>query len=79
VQTATTEKLLVDVTEAARMLGIGRTLLYEMLVDGRLGPKPVTFGKRKLFRVAELRAWVSADCPSRQKWIQLQGDHGTES
>jgi len=72
VDSATVEKLLVDVTEAAEMLGIGRTLLYEMLVDGRLGPKPVTFGKRKLFRVAELRAWVSADCPAREKWIQLQ-------
>jgi excisionase family DNA binding protein len=75
VQTATTEKLLVDVTEAARMLGIGRTLLYEMLVDGRLGPIPITFGRKKLWRTEELRHWVEAACPPRKQWLQLQGDN----
>jgi len=73
VDSATVEKLLVDVTEAARMLGIGRTLLYEMLVDGRLGPIPITFGRKKLWRTEELRHWVEAACPGREKWQQIKG------
>jgi predicted DNA-binding transcriptional regulator AlpA len=73
VQTATTEKLLVNISEASSMLGIGRTLFYQMSADGRLGPRPVTFGKKKLWRTEELRHWVEAACPGREKWQQIKG------
>jgi len=52
------EPILIPVGEACCLLGIGRTLLYQMAADGRLGPKPVKLGNKTLFRFDELRRWV---------------------
>ncbi|MBP8304722.1 MAG: helix-turn-helix domain-containing protein [Phycisphaerae bacterium] len=62
--------LLVGIGEAARRLSVGRTLLYEMACDGRLGPRPVKLGRRTLVRADELTAWVAAGCPPRVKWLR---------
>ena len=69
---ATAPPLLVDAVEAARLLGISRALLYSMAADGRLGPMSVAFGRRKLWRAAELAAWVAHDppCPCRTDWMK---------
>lgn len=69
-----TEKLLITPPGAARMLSCGRTMLYEMSADGRLGPEPVKFGRKVLYRVRELEDWVTAGCPCRNEWRkQRQG------
>ena len=62
------DKLLVSANDAAAMLGIGRSLLYSMASDGRLGITPIRFGKRTLYNVDELRRWVKAGAPCRKDW-----------
>jgi excisionase family DNA binding protein len=65
------EPLLLDAKQAAAMLGIGRTHLYALHSSGRL-PLPLRLGRRTLWRADELKNWVSAGCPSRQKWIVMR-------
>jgi len=64
--------LLVGAAATAKLLGISRALLYSMHADGRLGPLPVSFGRRKLWRVSELTAWTehSPPCPPRAEWMK---------
>jgi len=54
---------------SALFLGISRTLFYSMHNSGRLGPLPVALGRRRLWRLKELRLWLDAECPVRQKWL----------
>jgi len=67
-----TEPLLIPPAEAAAALGVSRAMLYVMAADGRLGPRAVGFGRRRLYRAAELRAWVAHDppCPPRAEWVK---------
>jgi len=61
------EPLLVDVKEAGRMLGIGRTRVYELLNEGAF--RSVTIGKLRRVLVADLEAYVRG----------LAGDGGVNS
>ena len=70
VQVAVTP-LLVSADGVAAMLGVSRRTVYSMHSTGELGPMPLTVGGRKLWRVAELNAWVAAGCPRREVWIGL--------
>jgi predicted DNA-binding transcriptional regulator AlpA len=70
---ANIESLLVSASDAASLLGISRALLYQMHSTGELGPLPIPFGRRKLFSVDELRSWVNAGCPNRDKWRRMRG------
>lgn len=65
------QPLLVSDEQAARMLGISRSLWRRQHSAGRV-PMPVKIGRRTLWRREELRDWVSADCPPRHRW-QWQG------
>jgi len=67
--TVTLEPLLVSDSDAAAMLGIGKTLLREMDQTGELGPIPVTIRRRRLHVVQHLREWVAMGCPSRPVWL----------
>lgn len=60
--------------DAARLLGIGRTLFLQMDNSGRLGPMGLKLGKRRLWSVEELRAWVNAGCPIRERWQQIKSE-----
>jgi excisionase family DNA binding protein len=51
-----TERLLYPLLEAAELLGIGRTLLYEELAQGRI--EAVSVGRRRLIARDELLAYV---------------------
>lgn len=65
------EPVLVDAGGAAKMLGISRTLLYQINSDGRLGPKPIRLGNRcTRFVVAELKRWAESGCVSREQWLK---------
>ena len=69
--------LLIDSAEAARLLGVGKSLLYQMASSGQLGPVPVEFNSKKLYSVEELQGWVRSKCPPREKWIEiLKGKDG---
>ena len=69
------EPLLVDQMTAARMLGLGKTLFYELLATGQI-PPGVKLGRRRLWSVDELKAWARANCPSREKWDRLREQKG---
>jgi len=62
--------ILVDAKGAAAILGLGRTLLYQLHASGRLGPRPVKLGKRSLWVRAELEDWAAAGCPTREEWLR---------
>ena len=64
------EQLLVGAEQAAAMLSIGRTHFYSMLNSGTIGPMAHKLGRRSLFSVQELREWVNAGMPPRQRWIE---------
>jgi excisionase family DNA binding protein len=67
------EPLLVSPSEAARLLGVSRSLLYQFISDKRFGIVPISFGRKKLYSVQELRAYVQAGCPAMEKWQQAKG------
>ncbi len=62
--------LLVDTETAARLLSVGKSLLYQMCSDGRFGPKVYKLGRRTLYSFDEIRAWVEAGLPPRQVWTK---------
>jgi len=64
--------LLVDVAGASKLLGVGKSLFYQMASTGSLGPTPVEFNSKRLYSVLELRSWVEHKCPPREKWIEIQ-------
>ena len=66
------EQLLVNATTAAKMLGVGRSLFYQMSEDGRLGPKYIQFGSKRLWSTDELRSWIAAGCPARENWQKVK-------
>lgn len=51
-------KLLLSVVEAARRLGIGRTLMYELVLSGEV--RSVHVGRLRKVPVEALRAYVAA-------------------
>ena len=52
----TVEPEAVSVAEAARRAGVGRSSLYEAIGRGEI--PTIKFGKRRLVRLASLRAWL---------------------
>ena len=61
------EPMAVDAREAARLCGIGRTSWLTRYHAGQT-PEPVRLGRRVLWRVRELAAWLDAGCPPRHNW-----------
>ena len=65
--------LLVSTENVAVALGISRRKLDSMDSSGALGPMPVRcFGRRKLWKLSEIQAWVESDCPPRDAWLKLK-------
>ena len=62
---------LVGPDAAAKLIGVGKTLFYQMASDGQLGPVPVELSSKRLYRVEELREWVRQGCPPRCKWFKI--------
>ncbi len=52
------EAVLISITDAARMLGIGRTKTYDLIAEGLL--ETVSIGSRRLVKVASITALVEA-------------------
>jgi predicted DNA-binding transcriptional regulator AlpA len=74
------ESFLVGATEAARLLGIGRSKFYEMNCTGQLGPAPVCLGSQcKRWSRDDLRTWVQVGCPSRERWLKLKEERAGKS
>jgi len=56
--------------EAAKALGISLRHLHTLNASGRL-PRPIRLGRSVRWRADELRDWVDAGCPPRDKWEAL--------
>jgi predicted DNA-binding transcriptional regulator AlpA len=60
--------LLLDVKQAAAMLGVSRATFFKLHSQGRV-PLPIRLTSRVVrWRKQELEAWVRCGCPTREKW-----------
>lgn len=58
--------------DAARLLGISRSMLFKMHSAGKV-PMPVYLTPRcPRWRRAELLDWLAAGCPDRLTWTKLR-------
>lgn len=63
------EPIALDIDHAAALIGISRSMFYELMDAGKIGPMGVKFGPKCVrFPLAELRAWAEAGMPSREIW-----------
>lgn len=63
----TLQPLAVDAIEAAHLCGVSPNHWWKLHNSGRC-PAPIRLGRRCLWRVAELREWMAAGCPPRDRW-----------
>jgi predicted DNA-binding transcriptional regulator AlpA len=65
------EPLLVRAPEAARLCGLAGRTWRRSAAAGRV-PAPLKLGGAVLWRVVELRAWVAAGTPPRERWEAMR-------
>jgi excisionase family DNA binding protein len=58
----TTDRITAPINEFCRLAGIGRSLVYEMLDDGRLAS--ITLGKRRLIVIDSYRQLIERQRPT---------------
>jgi len=67
------QPMLVDVKKVAFLLGISRAAFLRLHACERT-PRAIKLGARTLWRVDEIRDWVAAGCPARERWeIRTKG------
>jgi len=59
-----------NLTDAARLIGVSQSHWYELLAQGLIGPSTRKLGRRKLYDADEVVAWWRAGCPSRETWMR---------
>ncbi len=57
--------------DAAKLLDISPRHLAKLYASGRL-PAPVRLGRAVRWRSDELRDWLAAGCPPRDRWESLR-------
>jgi predicted DNA-binding transcriptional regulator AlpA len=62
--------LVVDARRLARLLCAGIRTVRTWDAAGKL-PAPCRIGGRVLWRVAEIRAWLTAGAPDRETWAAI--------
>ena len=65
------DSLLVSAKQAAEMCGKSLRTWRTWDAQGLI-PQPLRIGRSTLWRVDELREWVSAGCPRRDEWEARQ-------
>ncbi len=65
------KSILLSASEAAALLGIGRSLFYSLHSEGKI-PAPRRLGGRVLWSKQELEQWINNNCPNRQKWESIK-------
>jgi predicted DNA-binding transcriptional regulator AlpA len=65
------ERLALPAADVAKLLGISQRHLHNLNATGRL-PRPIRLGRSTRWRVDELRDWLNAGCPARDKWELLR-------
>ncbi|MDD4888705.1 MAG: helix-turn-helix domain-containing protein [Phycisphaerae bacterium] len=64
--------LLVDTVAAAALCGVSRSHYLALASAGKV-PLPIRLGRRTLWRADELRRWIEAGCPARERWQAMRG------
>ncbi len=59
--------LAVDARGVSLLLGISRSLVCKLDATGRL-PRGIHLGRRKVWQIDEVRAWLAAGAPGRERW-----------
>lgn len=67
--------MLLDVHGVADLLGISASGVRKFDSSGRL-PLGIHLGRCKRWREEELREWIAAGCPSRQRWEGMKATAG---
>ncbi|MFO0915329.1 MAG: hypothetical protein U0795_20370 [Pirellulales bacterium] len=70
--------LLLDAHQAAALFGRSPRTWRSWNSAGMI-PRPIRIQRSTLWRADELRAWVSAGCPDRQKWERIRRSAGQPS
>jgi predicted DNA-binding transcriptional regulator AlpA len=68
------EPLTVGAKILAGMLGISVATFWRWDSSGELGPPGIKKGGRRLWPLAEVRAWVAAGMPNRRTWLARNQD-----
>jgi predicted DNA-binding transcriptional regulator AlpA len=63
--------IVLTATEAAKLLGISQRHFWRCHATGQLGPRPISLGRSKRWRIEELQTWLAAGAPARQRWDQM--------
>ncbi len=70
-QSEATERLALSAAAVARLLGISERHTWALNSSGRL-PKPIRLGRAVRWPVDELRAWLAAGAPPRDRWEAMR-------
>jgi predicted DNA-binding transcriptional regulator AlpA len=66
------EPLAVDAKVAARLCGVSRSLWFSMDSAAQI-PMGCRLGRRRVWPLDELKDWLRAGCPSRDRWAAMKG------
>ena len=61
-------RLLLGDREAAYVMGVSRTTFRALDSSGILGPAGIRLGRRRLWRLTDIEAWINAEMPRRERW-----------
>jgi excisionase family DNA binding protein len=70
------ERLALPAVEVAKLLGISKRHLAALNASGRL-PRAVRLGRSVRWRADELRDWLAAGAPSRERWEAMRPSRAT--
>ena len=59
-----TKPLLISTNDAAKLLGMSRSMFYQLLSSGRIPLKAVRFGAKRLYDVEQIKSFVRSGCSS---------------
>ena len=54
--------LLVPANDAAKLLGMSRSMFYQLLSAGRIPLKPIRFGAKRLYSTKDIASFVDSGC-----------------
>jgi excisionase family DNA binding protein len=69
--TADSGCLAIPAEQVAKLLGVSKRHVAALNASGRL-PRPVRLGRSVRWRADELRDWLEAGAPSRDRWEALR-------
>ncbi len=69
--TLTPGPLAVDAANAARLCGVSPAHWYTLLAGGRC-PPGIRLGRRVVWPVDDLRAWLAAGAPAADRWAAMK-------